>query len=233
MNPRLVEPGFAVVCLHADVPARPGKDENREDAVDAVQVARQHGSRQDTCAAGRRARPRGTTDRGGTSRQRIELHAGRADTLVIRQRHARIADSVRTDQLVPPERARPPGALLAHEVRPEEQPRLIGIVRAATQLDVLFRRHSAYGVRLHVVELEERALTAASFGPDERAAPTITSPHGAPHRRRDVARGSRAWRGRACAFSLGETLAFELVDQERHGAIENFGGIPRRHDVTQ
>ena len=29
MNPRLVEPGFAVVCLHADVPARPGKDENR------------------------------------------------------------------------------------------------------------------------------------------------------------------------------------------------------------
>ena len=31
MNPRLVEPGFAVVCLHADVPARPGKDENGED----------------------------------------------------------------------------------------------------------------------------------------------------------------------------------------------------------
>ena len=53
MNPRLVEPGFAVVCLHADVPARPGKDENREDDV---QVARQHGSRQDTCAAGRCAR---------------------------------------------------------------------------------------------------------------------------------------------------------------------------------
>ena len=84
-----------------------------------------------------------------------------------------------------------------------------------------------------MVELQERALTAASFGPDERAAPTITSPHGAPHRRRDVARGSRAWLRRACAFSLGETLVFELVDQERHGAIENFGGIPRRHDVTQ
>ena len=31
MNPRLVEPGFVVVCLHADVPARPGKDENGED----------------------------------------------------------------------------------------------------------------------------------------------------------------------------------------------------------
>ena len=36
MNPRLVEPGFAVVCLHADVPARPGKDENREDDDGAV-----------------------------------------------------------------------------------------------------------------------------------------------------------------------------------------------------
>jgi len=40
MNPRLVEPGFAVVCLHADVPARPSKDENREDDAE---VARQHG----------------------------------------------------------------------------------------------------------------------------------------------------------------------------------------------
>jgi len=30
MNPRLVEPGFAVVCLHADVPARPGKDQDDE-----------------------------------------------------------------------------------------------------------------------------------------------------------------------------------------------------------
>jgi hypothetical protein len=50
MNPRLVEPGFAVVCLHADVPVRPGKDENREDDA---QVARQHGRTQNTRTAGR------------------------------------------------------------------------------------------------------------------------------------------------------------------------------------
>ena len=58
MNPRLVEPGFAVVCLHADVPARPDKDENREDDA---QVTRQHGKSQDTCTARRCARraPRG------------------------------------------------------------------------------------------------------------------------------------------------------------------------------
>ena len=50
MNPRLVEPGFAVVSLHAGVPARPGKDENREDEAE---VARRHGEKQDTCTAGR------------------------------------------------------------------------------------------------------------------------------------------------------------------------------------
>ena len=39
MNPRLVEPGFAVVCLHADVPARPGKDQDYENEA---QDERQH-----------------------------------------------------------------------------------------------------------------------------------------------------------------------------------------------
>jgi hypothetical protein len=32
MNQRLVEPGFVVVWLHVDVPARPGQDENGEGA---------------------------------------------------------------------------------------------------------------------------------------------------------------------------------------------------------
>ena len=106
-------------------------------------------------------------------------------------------------------------------------------MRAATQLDVLYRRRSAHGIGLDVVELQERALTAASFGPDERAAATVTSPHGASHRGRDVARGPRAWFRRARTLSLGEALAFELVDQERDGAIEDFGGIPRGHRMTQ
>ncbi len=53
MNPRLVEPGFVVVCLHADVPARPGQD---EDGEDDAQVRRQHGRRQDTRTVRRRAR---------------------------------------------------------------------------------------------------------------------------------------------------------------------------------
>jgi hypothetical protein len=41
VNPRLVEPGFAVVFLHADVPARPGKDEYGQD--DAQEAGR-HGN---------------------------------------------------------------------------------------------------------------------------------------------------------------------------------------------
>jgi len=70
MNPRLVEPGFAVVCLHADVPARPGKDENRKDDA---QVARQHGRRQDTCAAGRCARAIRFITLNGSSRMRAAI----------------------------------------------------------------------------------------------------------------------------------------------------------------
>jgi hypothetical protein len=39
MNPRLVEPGSVVVRLHANVPARPGKDDDGDDE----QVAGRHG----------------------------------------------------------------------------------------------------------------------------------------------------------------------------------------------
>jgi hypothetical protein len=40
MNPRLVEPGFVVVCLHVDGPARPGKDEGGDG--DEAQRQRRH-----------------------------------------------------------------------------------------------------------------------------------------------------------------------------------------------
>ena len=56
MNPRLVEPGFVVVCLHANVPARPGQDENGEDDAQASQRHRRENDTRLTCAA--QARPR-------------------------------------------------------------------------------------------------------------------------------------------------------------------------------
>ena len=123
--------------------------------------------------------------------------------------------------------------LFSHDVRPEEQARLVRVVRAASQLDVLDCRRSADAMGLHVVELQERAFTAASFGPDERATAAVTSPHGAPRRCRDVARGSRTWFRRARTLSLGEALALELLDRKRNGAVEDFGGVSRGHHVTQ
>jgi hypothetical protein len=45
MNPRLVEPGFIVVCLHVDGSARPGKDEYGDDDA---QGAQRHVKRKNT-----------------------------------------------------------------------------------------------------------------------------------------------------------------------------------------
>jgi hypothetical protein len=67
MNPRLVEPGFAVACLHAVVPARPGKDENGDDDA---QAQRRHGMGNRRRELGRRA---------SASRQDLATHrSGRA-----------------------------------------------------------------------------------------------------------------------------------------------------------
>jgi len=53
-EPAALEPGFVVVCLHVDVPARPGKDENGEDET---QRLRRHRSVIYTCTFGRSASP--------------------------------------------------------------------------------------------------------------------------------------------------------------------------------
>jgi hypothetical protein len=56
----------------------------------------------------------------------------------------------------------PRGRPFPDDIRSEEQVCLELIVRAATQLDVRNIRRPANGKRHHVVELEERALGAAS-----------------------------------------------------------------------
>jgi hypothetical protein len=53
MNPRLVEPGFVVVQLHAGGPARPGKDEDGDDEAQRGRHVRRH----DTGRARQRASP--------------------------------------------------------------------------------------------------------------------------------------------------------------------------------
>ena len=65
---------------------------------------------------------------------------------------------------------------------------LISIVRPAAQLQVLHRRLTAFGKRLHVVILEKPALATATVGDGERAAPAVARPDRALHRRRNVSR---------------------------------------------
>ncbi len=84
-----------------------------------------------------------------------------------------------------------------------------------------------------MVKLQERALTAASFGPDDAQQPPS---------RRQTARRTAAgmWRENPGlgVVTRGRSVwakrwRRELVDQERCGAIEDFGGIPRGQRVTQ
>ena len=60
----------------------------------------------------------------------------------------------------------------------EIQPRLIPVVPAASQLDVLQRGLAAMRIRHYMVKLQECALGAAPVGSDERALLAITLPHG-------------------------------------------------------
>lgn len=71
MNPRLVEPGFAVACLHADVPARPGKDQDDENEA-------QGGGRHVEQAGYLHGRPRGKAGDhvGGSDRGRTQRLSG-------------------------------------------------------------------------------------------------------------------------------------------------------------
>ena len=84
MNPRLVEPGFAVVCLHADVPARPGKNQDDENEA-------QGGGRHVEPAGYLHGRPRRKAHRlGGTglvvSRGRVRILRVSAESRVKRWR---------------------------------------------------------------------------------------------------------------------------------------------------
>ena len=115
----------------------------------------------------------------------------------------------------------PSGTSQCHQARssrttsaPKNNRASYALCAAATQLDVLFRRRATHGIGLHVVELQERARTAAFFGPDKRAA-TVTSPHGAAHRCRDVARGLRAGFRRAPIFGRRARLSAHRIHAAR------------------
>ena len=86
--------------------------------------------------------------------------------------------------------------------------RLVHIVRAAPELDVLDRRGTTGGVGLDMVELEEPALGTAPMRSDERALAGIALPHLPLHGGRNVARAaatSRPARGCSVVASLARS----------------------------
>src|SRR5436309_577805 len=75
---------------------------------------------------------------------------------------------------------------LADERVAEEKARLILVVRAAAELDVLRRRRASRRVGRDVMELEERDLATPACASHERAASLIALPHCPPNGRRYV-----------------------------------------------
>ncbi len=70
----------------------------------------------------------------------------------------------------------------------------VGVVGAASELDVVHRRRPARRVRRHVVKLQEVLLCAAAVVTHEAAAPSVARPDCPPDLGGDVARASRrAW----------------------------------------
>ena len=72
-------------------------------------------------------------------------------------------------------------------LRAKVQARLVRVVRAAAQLDVICPGITAHGVWLHVVELETAGLPAPPLDASERAPPAVALPHLPPDRRGDMA----------------------------------------------
>ena len=109
----------------------------------------------------------------------------------------------------------------------------VDVVRTAAELNVLHAGGTAGGVRLDVVELEERALDTAAVRPDEGALALVPSPHGAAHRGGNVSRPSRG--GPSCAWMLdrGSLGAFEIANKQRERAVDDRRQVARRDRMTQ
>jgi hypothetical protein len=73
-------------------------------------------------------------------------------------------------------------------------------VRAAAQLEILYRARAAGGKWLDVMELQERGLITPPSLSGERTATFVAPPDGAPDGARNSPRTSASWRGLAMAL---------------------------------
>ena len=125
---------------------------------------------------------------------------------------------------------------LPHQQRqstPEVLLRLVHVVRATPELDVLDRGRTTNGVGTHVVKLEEPALGTAPVRSDERAPATVAPPHLPPHGGRNVARARRGRSARTWTLGRRQLGPFEIGREERQRPIEDGSRVASRDRVTE
>src|SRR5580765_1109144 len=107
-----------------------------------------------------------------------------------------------------------------------EQSGLVAIVGPAAELDVVHRWFPAGGVGNDVVVLEEAAFAAPSSVVSDEGAAALVSRRDRPlYFGGDIARVLRLASALAGPFRRRALLAFQIGDQEREGAIDDFGQI--------
>src|SRR5215472_1873804 len=96
------------------------------------------------------------------------------------------------------------------------------VVRPASELQVVHRRWAPISEWNHVVDFEAATLRATTGGAHERALASITPPHfpayGSWNMPRVLLRGSR---DAARTLRCRKASSFELLEQERQGALED------------
>jgi hypothetical protein len=107
-------------------------------------------------------------------------------------------------------------------------------VAAAAKLDVLHRRLAASRERPHVVELDERALTAApAVRALVRARAEIPNPHRTPHGRGYVARIGGGLPSRPWPLGSPELLPSQLGEQRGERTVEDRPVVSRGKGISQ
>jgi hypothetical protein len=100
---------------------------------------------------------------------------------------------------------------------PEEERRLIRVVRATSELDIRRRRPTAGRVRLHMVILQEAALRAAPLSPDVSATPASL--------RRECPGATHSFWCRARRRHGRTSTTLQILQQHCQRAIEDLSRI--------